>query len=855
MLSSRLAFFLYILTLLFAGLLCLPWTATAQFNQTRLISLPIQEFVPNAFIVYGRAPTQEDAGIANGVQYRQTTETLPNLKTFFEFGGTLELLTTTLFFSTHDIVISEIMWGLDTGYPLDIHDTYTQWIELYNPHVGAHITVPLFLLFTPFENYPDRDTVELPNGVQARVLDAVSNLHLGRWNLPGKSGRRSFSSVISAYRDIVYPEGGNGQSDVPFGSYLESWKATVAQGRRNILLSIIDDRDRVIELPYIATPGAPHVPDSLLRPLSKTVVRSDRVVINEIRNDISRDNLDWVELKNVSRLPVDLENWELSIVTGVGADTDLVNLPSYTLAPGEILLLQRHHPKFTDLADGINIGNPDEPKNRGATHKYFVDPNLDFPNTGQFVVLLRSESDKNGQDAVIEDYAGNGFFLDTSTEFNTEFWPRKGQPRPTDVASFGNYSSFGSLDCAWIRLRYQKDDGHHKDAWEVVGTQGGIGYAPGADRSVSPGTPGYENDALRTRIDDRNFRTPITSREYNTGEITISEIMFDGGSRQNKAQWIELYNSSLTQAVNLEGWELEIRNLKGDAFSYVNGRLILNEAIILPNQTLLLVSKNAPNNVPDTRIYNLYNQHRDQFRQSNRPVLLLNPAGFSLKLTDTGNLRQPTDDIVVDEAGNVSIEDGEPTRLWDLPVPDPSARLSLVRQYGAPFTQDQRDSAPDSAAAGTLSTAWRQADRAYVSAVYYGDTGDRGTPGYRRGSPLPVHLSSFRPECTETGVVIVKWSTESELSNAGFNILRSARKTGEFRVINAALIPGAGTSGEKHTYSFTDTAAAPNGTYYYQIKDVSFDGVRRTLTTVRLKGEMSASGKLTTTWGHLKTQN
>ena len=115
MLSSRLAFFLCILTLLFADFLWLPWTATAQSNQTQLISLPIQEFVPNAFIVYGRAPAQEDAGIANGVRYRQTTDTLPNLKTFFEFGGTLELLTTTLFFSKHDIVISEIMWGLDTG--------------------------------------------------------------------------------------------------------------------------------------------------------------------------------------------------------------------------------------------------------------------------------------------------------------------------------------------------------------------------------------------------------------------------------------------------------------------------------------------------------------------------------------------------------------------------------------------------------------------------------------------------------------------------------------------------------------------------------------------------------------------
>ena len=912
MLSSRLAFFLYILTLLFAGLLCLPWTATAQFNQPRLISLPIQEFVPNAFIVYGRAPTQEDAGIANGVQYRQTTETLPNLKTFFEFGGTLELLTTTLFFSTHDIVISEIMWGLDTGYPLDIHDTYTQWIELYNPHVGAHITVPLFLLFTPFENYPDRDIVELPNGVQARVLDAVSNLHLGRWNLPGRSGKRPSSSVISAYRDIVYPEGGTGRSDVPFGSYKESWKATavsnlhlgrwnlpgrsgkrpsssvisayrdivypeggtgrsdvpfgsykeswkatVAHGRRNTLLSTIDDRDRMIALPYIATPGAPHVPDTFLLPLSKTVVRSDRVVINEIRNDISRDNLDWVELKNVSRLSVDLENWELSIVTGVGADTDLVNLPRYTLDPGEILLLQRRHPKFTDLADGIHIGNFDEPKNRGAAHKYFVDPGLDFPNTGQFVVLLRSESDKNGQDAAIEDYAGNGFFLDTSTEFNTEFWPRKGQPRPTDVASFGNYSSFGSLDSAWARLRYQRDDGHHKDAWEIVGTQGGIGYAPEADRSVSPGTPGYENDALRTRIDDRDFRTPITSREYNTGEITISEIMSDGGPQQNKAQWIELYNSSLTQAVNLEGWEIEVRNATDDVGVYVDGSFIFNKAIILPNQTLLLVSKSDRNNVLTNRVYDLYHYHQKELALNRRQSTLLSSTGFYIKLTDKGNPERDSDDIVVDEAGNIEVDGDTRAKKWDLPPRRSELRQSLVRQYGELFKPNQggQDGKPNAAKIGTDKDAWRQANRHYVSLTYYGDSNDKGTPGHRLGSPLPVQLSSFRPERTATGAVVINWITESELNNVGFNLLRSETREGEFQVINPTLITGAGTTSEQQSYDFTDTIAKPNAVYYYRIEDVSLDGVRRTLVTVRLKGQVSATDKLTTTWGHLKTQN
>ena len=135
---------------------------------------------------------------------------------------------------------------------------------------------------------------------------------------------------------------------------------------------------------------------------------------------------------------------------------------------------------------------------------------------------------------------------------------------------------------------------------------------------------------------------------------------------------------------------------------------------------------------------------------------------------------------------------------------------------------------------------------------YYGDASDRGTPGHRLGSPLPVQLSSFHPKRTETGTVAINWSTESELNNAGFNILRSETRDGVFQVINPTLIPGAGTSGEKHTYSFTDASASPNVVYYYRKEDISLSGVSRTLATVRLKGQVSASGKLTTTWGQLK---
>ena len=120
--------------------------------------------------------------------------------------------------------------------------------------------------------------------------------------------------------------------------------------------------------------------------------------------------------------------------------------------------------------------------------------------------------------------------------------------------------------------------------------------------------------------------------------------------------------------------------------------------------------------------------------------------------------------------------------------------------------------------------------------------------------PLPVTLSYFRAERTDIGVVL-KWTTESEVDNAGFYIYRSKTKEGEFKVVNPTMIQGAGTTGERNTYTWTDTTAKPNTVYYYQIEDVSYAGVRAQLATVRMRGLVSASGKLTTLWADLKAEN
>lgn len=120
--------------------------------------------------------------------------------------------------------------------------------------------------------------------------------------------------------------------------------------------------------------------------------------------------------------------------------------------------------------------------------------------------------------------------------------------------------------------------------------------------------------------------------------------------------------------------------------------------------------------------------------------------------------------------------------------------------------------------------------------------------------PLPVTLSHFRAEHTETGVIL-NWTTESELDNAGFYIYRSQTKDGEFKVVNPTMIQGAGTTSERNTYTWTDTTAKPNTVYYYRIEDVSHAGVQEKLATVRLRGFVSAKDKLTTSWADLKTGN
>ncbi|MCY3723586.1 MAG: lamin tail domain-containing protein, partial [Candidatus Poribacteria bacterium] len=319
--------------------------------------------------------------------------------------------------------------------------------------------------------------------------------------------------------------------------------------------------------------------------------------------------------------------------------------------------------------------------------------------------------------------------------------------------------------------------------------------------------------------------TPVADAD----DIVITEIMVDTGNGK-LPQWIELNNVSGAE-VSLAGWSVKIENDPADAdvIGYnmqidLSGTLGVSahEGNMGQGNSLLLVSRTARSSSKLDGNKNIVDVSGDV--EGRGHYKLISDVAFMITLVPpqkTGVLAYG------DMAGNL---DASPA--WEIPMNE-DGRSSLIRH--------EMDAGM--ATMGTDANGWVLASSTSLvsgPATWYGSDEDAGTPGYDAGGPLPVELSHFRPARDKaTGAVVITWATQSELNNAGFFIKRSNQRDGEFKVINATMIAGAGTTSEKQTYTFTDTTAQPNIVYYYQIEDVSLDGNRQTLTRgIRLKGHI-----------------
>lgn len=819
---------------------------TALPDPKKGFTFPLSAITPSSsrFVVIAKDKIGANNGISGATVIDIKDSAWEDLRDFLAYDGGTINLTGPAGTTAEDLVISEVMWGSDHG----LNDpAMSQWIELYNTKTtrGTGVTGTI-----PAGTW----TIEFLAGAASAVAvsDRFSNRKLGEahWNIPdtsggayGQSGRTKTTAtnpgtlreLVSMRRKIDYVKvekndhkaAGTANDaanrteqlkGIPDGALAGSWEASTS--RKNMSGT------------RKGTPGAQPIAI-----IATTVVNRNGIVFNEIGNRTGSTN-DWIELYNRGSAEVKINNYELSKVGDDGKDVKLFKFESnqdVTIPAKGYLLVLNTDPSRTNIAESADVNDSDgsEKGNRGGSSvRYYQNSGLNIPDD-KFMLVLRTEP-KLGSHEKIADIAGNQFVDNTASA--TEVWPLRATRKPTHADALNDLKKDDGK--SWVR-DFGKALFHHEE-WKTSDVKG-PGYKRNAD-SLNSGTPGYPNNAVQNEVksDGLTHRTPVV----------ISEIMF--GKNTRVPQWIELYNPSTTQTVNLEKWTLEIQNIKSaeeDLRTETNATLTLNKILVHPNQTVLIVSTHGSTSknehFPSSRLINLWDDHKEDLDMSSRRDAVLSSIGFYLALSDPKKR-------VVDEVGNL---DGNKRTnddpAWALPggnLVDGDGRASMIRREG-------------SFGDGTVADAWISAavvdglQRVGIDELYFGSEDDIGTPGYRAGGPLPVQLSSFYSKRNDAGAVIITWSTESELDNAGFNLLRSSSRSGEFTKINAQLIPGAGTTGEKNTYTWTDTGAHPNVVYYYQIEDVSLDGAHRTLRTTRLRGHVGAHGKLTTTWGVLKSRD
>jgi hypothetical protein len=94
---------------------------------------------------------------------------------------------------------------------------------------------------------------------------------------------------------------------------------------------------------------------------------------------------------------------------------------------------------------------------------------------------------------------------------------------------------------------------------------------------------------------------------------------------------------------------------------------------------------------------------------------------------------------------------------------------------------------------------------------------------------LPVELTSFAATVGDNKVIL-KWVTQSEVNNLGFEVYRSAAENGEYALIatyeNDESLQGAGNSNAAREYTYEDNLTFNGETYWYQIADVDYGGIR-----------------------------
>ena len=578
----------------------------------------------------------------------------------------------------------------------------------------------------------------------------------------------------------------------------------------------IDDRDLIViaRLTNLTSLGLGFNTITDVSPLAKlTNLTRLSLIYNEIR-DISPlaglTNLTWLAVREN---PIQDTSPLAGLTKLVEVDVE-ITAPSQPISRPTDLISDPHLAASVRIALGLNPGAPITQQALRALTR--LDPHLEHFSGGIIVDLTGLEHATGLKTLVLAAHdvtdvtplarLTNLTWLDLSTNHVTDVTPLAGLTQLTvlqlqynQIRDVSPLAGLINLENLYLAGNPIQDTSPLAGLTKLVKVDVEI-TAPSSLPQPIPEDPVQQDSVEVPQSADTQPepKTPAPST-ITAGQITFSELMFatDGGLF-SQPQWIELYNNAPidTEPVNLRGSRLVIEARDREA-RHRYSALVFEDLHIAPNWTVLLVTrgnKRSSEHLSEGRVYNLYD-HSDVTSLGLRENAVLPASGFSLKLF-------AADGTLVDTAGNLDgAKRSKDAPAWELPPgwTEDRARTSLIRRY-----ED------GTALPGTETMSWvRAADVQLAINTYYGRETDVGTPGYRRGGPLPVVLSFLRSERTDAGVRI-QWTTDSETDNAGFNILRSQTKDGAFMRVNPTLIPGAGTTAERNNYTWTDTTAKPD---------------------------------------------
>jgi photosystem II stability/assembly factor-like uncharacterized protein len=115
--------------------------------------------------------------------------------------------------------------------------------------------------------------------------------------------------------------------------------------------------------------------------------------------------------------------------------------------------------------------------------------------------------------------------------------------------------------------------------------------------------------------------------------------------------------------------------------------------------------------------------------------------------------------------------------------------------------------------------------------------GDNGVIWKWSGSNLPVELTSFTADMIN-GKVNLRWTTATEMNNAGFEIERKS-DNGEWRLV--AYKQGKGTTSDQNSYNYSDDVSKLNAKEItYRLKQIDFGGAYTYSTEVKINNVIPA---------------